>query len=239
MIYPADLKGPQFSSSPLVELTFKGAKITLPVPEVPQTNPLYKDAPIRDFINCDTSYWEPDGLGNVFENIISQRWVFEDIFNRGEINSCQFEVNITEVNIEHQQNNLILNKATFKKHIIDGFAYALIEHENEHLDFPDWPKAHNEFNYECISKPDLDWLQMQRCFVEGQNTVPFAFIPLDNRFALDVSIDMYPLHHHLMIKPYSEELFRKLQFDLFAEYIQSIELRYTEETLKIIREVNK
>jgi hypothetical protein len=240
MIYPKNLTGPQFSTSPLVELKFKGARVTLPIPEIPLNDRMVdKVTSIRDFSDFDTSYWEPDGLGNVLERIIYQIWIFEDRTNWDDIALCSFKVGLTEVSIDHQRNNLLLNKSNFKKYIIDGFTEALLDEEDDHLDNPNWPKAHNEFNYECISKPDLDWLQVQMCFVEGRNTGPLAYIPLDNRFALRVSFDMGTLHNHVTTNPYSDELIRKLQFDLFAEYMQSIDLRYTEETLKIIREVNK
>jgi hypothetical protein len=240
MIYPKNLTGPQFASSPLVELKFKGARVTLPIPEIPQNDRRIDEVTsIRNFSNFDTSYWRPDGLGNVYEKIIHQKWIFEDTTNWDNIALCHFEVYLTEASIDHQQSNLILNKIAFKKFIVNGFADALIEDESEYLDFPDWPKAHNEFNYECISNPDLDWLQMQMCFVEGRNTGPLAYIPLDKRFALRVSFDMGTLHNYVTTNPYSDELIRKLQFDLFAEYMQSIDLRYTAETLKIIREVNK
>jgi hypothetical protein len=240
MIYPKNLTGPQFATSPLIELKFKGARITLPVPEIPINDHMVdKVTPIRDFSDFDTSYWQDDGLGNLIENIISQEWTFEDLTNWDDIALCNFKVDLIEVNIEYQLSNLILNKTAFKKHIIDGFADALIEDESKYLDFPNWPKAHNEFNYECIRKPDLEWFQVQICFVEGRNTGPLAYIPLDNRFALNVSFDMMTLHDDVRTNPYSDELIRKLQFDLFAEYMQSIDLRYTEETLKIIREVNK
>jgi hypothetical protein len=240
MIYPKNLTGPQFATIPLVELKFKGARVTLPIPEIPLNDRMVDEVTsIRDFSDFDTSYWEPDGLGNVLKNIISQEWMFEDTTNWDDIALCDFQVELTEVSIDHQRINLILNKMAFKRHIIDGFADALTRDEDKYLDIPDWPKALNEFNYECISKPDLDWFQVQICFVEGRNTGPLAYIPLDNRFALNVSFDMKTLHNYVTTNPYSDELIRKLQFDLFAEYMQSIDLRYTEETLKIIREVNK
>jgi hypothetical protein len=240
MIYPKNLTGPQFATSPLIELKFKGARITLPIPEIPQNDRRIDEVTsIRDFSNFDTSKWEPDGLGNVLEKIIHQKWIFEDLTNWDDIALCHFEIELMEVSIDHQQKNLILNKTAFKKHIIDGFADALIEDESKYLDLPNWPKAHNEFNYECINKPDLDWFQVQICFVEGDQPGPLAYIPLDNRFALNISFDMGTLHNDVTTNPYSDELIRKLQFDLFAEYMQSIDLRYTEETLKIIREVNK
>lgn len=240
MIYPKNLTGPQFATSPLVELKFRGARIILPIPEIPINDQMVDDVTsIRDFTDCDTSYWEEDGLGNVFENIIRQEWIFEDLTNWDNIALCNFKVGLTAVNVDHQQSNLVLNKAGFKKYIIDGFAQALLDEEGQYLDYPDWPKAHNEFKYECISKPDLDWFQVQMCFVEGDQPSPLAFIPLDNRFALRVSFDTGTLHDHVRINPYSDELIRKLQFDLFAEYMQSIDLRYSEETLKIIRQVNK
>jgi hypothetical protein len=240
MIYPKNLTGPQFATSPLVELKFKGSRITLPIPKIPLNDRMVdKVTSIRDFSEFDTSFWEADGLGNVLENIISQEWTFEDLTNWDDIALCNFKVDLMEANIEHQLSNLILNKTAFKKHVIDGFVDALREDESKYLDFPNWPKAHNEFNYECISKPDLDWFQVQICFVEGDLPGPLAYIPLDNRFALNVSFEMGTLHNDVRSNPYSDELIRKLQFDLFAEYMQSIDLRYTEETLKIIREVNK
>jgi hypothetical protein len=240
MIYPENLTGPQFASSPLIELKFKGSRITLPIPEIPLNERMAeKVTSVRDFSDCDTSFWKEDGLGNVFENIIRQKWMFEDVSNWDNIALCIFKVALVEVSIDIQRNNLLLNKPNFKKFIIDGFTEALLDEENDHLDNPNWPKANNEFNYECISKPDLDWLQVQMCFVEGDLPGPLSYIPLDNRFALRVRFNMGTLHDDVRTNPYSDELIHKLQFDLFAEYMQSIDLRYTEETLKTIREVNK
>jgi hypothetical protein len=242
MIYPKNLTGPQFATSPLIELKFKGARITLPVPKIPINDHMVdKVTPIRDFSDFDTSYWQDDGLGNLIENIISQEWIFEDETNWDDIALCNFKVVLTEVSIDHQRSNLLLKKSDFKKYIIDGLSEVLLDEDEEvdHLYNPNWPKVHNEFNYEYISKPDLDWLQVQMCFVEGDLPGPLAYIPLDNRFALRVRFDMGTLHDDVRTNPYSDKLIHKLQFDLFAEYMQSIDLRYTENTLKIIREVNK
>ncbi|VAW70685.1 hypothetical protein MNBD_GAMMA09-2878 [hydrothermal vent metagenome] len=46
---------------------------------------------------------------------------------------------------------------------------------------------------------------------------------------------MASLHYQDRTNPYSNELIRKLEFDLFDEYMQSIDLSYTDKTLEIIQ----
>jgi hypothetical protein len=238
MIYPKHLTGPQFATSPLVTLQFNGARITLPVPEIPINDRMIDEVTrIRDFSAIDTSYWKDDGLGDVTENIIHQKWIFEDLTNWNNIASCHFKVHVVEFGKEQQQSHLVLNKAAFKQYLIDGFTAGLLEDEDKYLDYPDWPKAHNEFNYQCISNPELDWFQIQFSFMEGKLS-PWAFIPINSRFALTVRFIMATLHDEVRVNPYSDELISKLQFDLFAEYMQLIDLQYSEETLAIVRQVN-
>ncbi|VAW65198.1 hypothetical protein MNBD_GAMMA09-3657 [hydrothermal vent metagenome] len=236
MIYPKNITGPQFNKSDLVEFSFDGAQLTLPIPVIPLNDGRIDElSTTKDFKNIDTRNWETDGFDNPYHSLVVQKWTFEDSATWDNIATCMIEISLMEVTDEHKKSYMTLDGIAFKKYIIDCFSIIYSDEEDENMDDPNWPKMHNEFNYQCINKPHLNWLQVQRCAVEGRKPSPMAFIPIDHRFLLSITFSMASLHYQDRTNPYSNELIRKLEFDLFDEYMQSIDLSYTDKTLKIIQ----
>ena len=236
MIYPGTLTGPQFSESDLVDFIFDGAELTLPVPRLPNyERPINELSVIRDFRNIDTRHWDTDSFGNPIMRLVRQKWLFEDSVTLDDIALCDFEVGIMEILNDTELPPAKLNKSAYKKMVLNAMADVLAYEGDDHADDASWPKISNEFNYQCISRPHLDGLQIQMAAVEGRKPSPYGFIPVDKRFVLSIYFAMGTLHYSNRKNPYSNELIRKLEFDLFDEYLQSINLRYSDETIKLIK----
>jgi len=240
VIYPRNLTGPQFATSDLIEFVFEGSAITLPVPQIPNySQRLDKVSPIKNFENRDTSTWElidADEMGNQWLELIHQQWRFEDSKTLDDIAICHFKVMLIAVNEQNKMEHTLLNLPAFKKLMIEAIIAELDEEDiAAHADDPDWPNEINEFKIQYIPQPHLDWFQVQLSFIEGNQPFPFAFIPLNSQFAMNISFDMKTLHDDVRVNPYSDELIRKVEFDLFDEYMQSINLHYTDEVLKAIK----
>ena len=140
------------------------------------------------------------------------------------------------VNEQNQAAHTLLYLPSFKKQMTEAITSELDEEDiAAHADDPDWPNEENEFKIQYIPQPHLDWFQIQLSFNECDQPRPFAFIPLNNQFALNISFKMKTLHDDVRVNPYSDELIRKVEFDLFDEYMQSINLHYTDEVLKAIK----
>jgi len=238
MKYPGNITGPQFANSDLLEFTFKGAELTLPLPEIPANDRRVDDvSTIKDFSEVDTESWERSSDNSPCYTLVTQKWNFEDAKTFDDIASCWFEVTLMEVPGEMQESLSVLSPSLLKKYLIESFSKALEYEKDEHLEEPDWPKAHNSFNYKCIKRSSLDWMQIQVCFSTDSQPSPLAFIPIDRRFVLSISFHMSSMHYADRKNPYSDELIRQLEFDLFDEYLQNINLRYTAETRQQIKSV--
>ncbi len=236
MIYPGTLTGPQFSESDLVDFIFDGAELTLPVPRLPNyERPINELSVIRDFRNIDTSHWDTDSFGNPGMRLIKQKWLFEDSVTLDDIAECIVQVSIIEPLTDTGLPPAKLNKSAYKKMVLDAMIVVSAYEGDDHADDASWPKISNEFNYQCISRPHLNGLQIQMAAVEGRKPSPYGFIPVDKRFVLSIYFAMGTLHYSNRKNPYSKELIRKLEFDLFDEYLQSINLRYSDETIELIK----
>ena len=188
-----------------------------------------------DFRNIDTRHWDTDGFGNPIMTLVKQKWLFEDSVTLDDIAECIFVVSIMEPLNDTELPLAKLNKSALKKMVLDAMIVVSAYEGNDHADDASWPKISNEFNYQCISRPHLDGLQIQMAAVEGRKPSPYGFIPVDKRFVLSISFAMGTLHYPNRKNPYSNELIRKLEFDLFDEYLQSINLRYTDKTIELIK----
>jgi len=239
VIYPGNIIGPQFDKSDLVDFKFKGATLTLLLPEIPlETRRIDEVSTIKDFSDVDTQDWELTSEDDPCFTLVSQKWNFEDAKTFDDIASCWVEITLVEVSEQMQQSHMILSKSALKKYFLDAFARALEGEEGANMDNPNWPKKDNAFNYKCIKRESLDWMQIEVCFATGSQPSPLAFIPIDNRYVLNISFHMSSMHYADRKNPYSDELISKMEFGLFDEYLQSINLRYTSETLQRIQSFN-
>ncbi len=240
MIYPGNISGPELKDGDLAEFIFDGAALTLPLFKIPLNDRRVDElSKIKDFRGIDTRRWDTDGFDNPIFTIASQKWKFEDSISFDNIAICRINTGIMEVTDKQKAAHMALSKSALKKYTLDMFAIVMEDEEDEYMDQPDWPKIHNGFNYQCIKKPQLDWLQIQMCWVDGSQPSPMAFIPVDNRFILTISFHMQSLHYQDRTNPYSNKLIRKLEFELFDEYMQSINLKYTDETRTIIESLRE
>jgi len=242
MIYPQDISGPQFNESDLVEFVFEGATLTLSVPAIRNnTNSVDQVTSIRDFSQVDTQDWEVDSEGAHCFNLLTQKWTFEDTKTLDDIATCWVDISIVELPEELQNSHLALSKSRLKQYFLDALSNALDDikdGENTSMDKADWPNKQNDYLYKCINRSELDWMQVQVSFVTDNLPSPLAYIPINSRFVLSASFHMSSLHYSDRENKYSDKLIREIEFSLFDEFLNSINLRYQPEVISLIKKAN-
>lgn len=240
MKYPGNIRGPRIDQGDLATFTFAGAELTLRLPIIP-INRHHEDivSPIRDFRDVDTSGWESDEFGTRFTTLVQQQWTFEDSISFDNVASCRLFFNIIDVSQLHTEQNALLRTESFEQIILDLYGAFFQSYEHKHLTNPSSPALANRFHGKSIAREHLDWFNVQFCFIEDAMPKPVIMIPISNRFFILAFIDVTSLHYSDRKNPYSDDLLRKFEFDLFDELLRHIDLRYTAETIAIIDSLKK
>jgi len=142
--------------------------LTLSIPAVRvNTNSVDQVSVIRDFSQIDTQEWEVDSEGAHSFNLVTQKWTFEDIKTLDDIATCWVDISIVELPIKLQKSHLALSKNKLKQYFLDALSNALENEESESMDKPGLSNKQNNYNYKCINRSELDWMQVQVSFVTG------------------------------------------------------------------------
>ncbi len=236
MKYPGNIIGPRFESGDLVTFTFDGAELTLRLPVVPN-NKHNEDTVtrIKDFRGIDTREWDTNDQERPCIQLATQRWSFEDARSLDDIAQCEVHVSLIEVTQPQCKKNVLLCTAGFEETVLAWLCYSFANHEEKYQEDSNWPSLANRYLGKSILKEHLSWFMVQLCFFEGTMPRPTMMIPINNRFVIMMSIEIDSLHYAGRQNPYSKELLRKFEFELFDDFLSHFDLRYTPETIATIQ----
>ncbi len=236
MKYPGNIIGPCFETGDLVTFIFDGAEFTVRLPIVPN-NKHNQDTVTcnRDFRGIDTRDWDINNQERPCIQLATQRWSFEDANSLDNVALCKLYLSVVEVTPAARKKNILLEVKTFKEIMLNWIAYATEDHEEQYLKDSNWPASANRFHEKVIEKEHLNWLRYELCYLEGTMPRPFAVAPINSRFVMMTRIEIDSLHYAGRQNPYSKELLRKFEFELFDDFLSHFDLRYSPETIAIIQ----
>lgn len=236
MIYPGNIIGPQFDKGDIVTFVFDGAELMLRLPIIP-INKHNEDvvSPIKDFRNIDTGVWSEDDQGNRCEQLVSQCWSFEDGISLDNVALSRLAISLVDINQKKAQVTSLLNFSYFEKVVLDGLAYSFDDGQGElHSS-----STENRFFAEQYERNNVNWLRVKISYDQERLPSPVVFIPLTSSFFVMVSLELQSLHYAGRSNPYSDELLKQFESDLFEDFISHIDLRYTPETIAIIESLKQ
>lgn len=236
MIYPRNIIGPQFHKGDIVTFVFDGAELILRLPIVP----INKDnedvvSSIKDFRQVKTDVWGQDDQGNRCEQLVAQCWCFEDAISLDDVALSRLAISLVDVGQKKTKVASLLNFSYFEKVVLDGLAYSFDDGRGElHSSSTD-----NRFFAEQYKRNNVNWLRVKISYDPERLPSPVIFIPLTSSFFVMVSLELQSLHYAGRSNPYSDELLKKFESDLFEDFISHIDLRYTPETIAIIESLKQ
>jgi len=232
MIFPRNIIGPQFSKGDIVTFAFAGTELSLRLPIIP-LNKHNEDSvsSIKDFRNQDISTWSEDDQGNHCEQLAYQSWSFEDAGSLDNIALSKLSVSLVHVNPNKLLNSSLLKFSTFEKLVMDGLAYSFPNDES-----PEHSKS--RFFAKPIAQENIDWLQVMIHFDLEKTPIPTMFIPLTQSFFIMISLEIESLHYAGRTNPYSNEVLKQFEFDLFEDFLSHVKVEYTPETIAQINLLN-
>lgn len=229
MIFPKNITGPQFAEGDIVAFAFQGADLTFKIPVIP-VNKHNEDSisSVRDFRNPDVSLWSEDDQGNHCEQLVFQRWSFEDSISLDNIASARLSISVINVNAKKLKEDSLLKFPVFEKVVIDGLAYSF---PNEAIG----GQSKSRFHAQQIEKNGIDWLQVMITFDLERSPTPTMFIPLTQSFFVMISLEIESLHYAGRTNPYTEEQLKQFERDLFDDFLSHIKIEYSPEIIATIQ----
>lgn len=236
MKYPGNIRGPRIDTGDLVNFSFDGAELTFRLPVVP-IDRHNEDivCRIKDFRKIDTRTWDTDNQNRPCFILTEQAWVFEDSVSLDDIAQFRLFISLGEAEPTQQKQNILLNENTFQEDTLNSLVFSFQEQDDEHKHDKNWPSEKNQYHLKKMPKEYLNWLTFQLSFNDYRLPQPTAIIPINNRFTLMIYIKLDSLHYEGRTNPYSKELLRKFEFDLFDEFLSHIDLKYSPETIAMIK----
>jgi hypothetical protein len=232
MIFPKNIIGPQFDKGDIVTFVFSGAELNLRLPIIP-LNKHNEDSvcPIKDFRNLDTSRWSEDDQGNHCEQLVSQSWSFEDARSHDNIALAKLSISLIQVDPHKLKDSSLLNFCTFERLVMNGLAYSFPADESTE-------QSKSRFFAEQKDRKNINWLRIMIHFDLEKTPIPTMFIPLTQSFFIMISLEIESLHYADRTNPYSDELLKQFECDLFDDFLSHIKIEYSPETIALIDALN-
>lgn len=229
MIFPQNIIGPKFGEGDLLVFTLEDTELTLLVPRIP-SNKHNKDqiCPQKKLSYTDAQDWREDDQGNRCKQLVSQRWSFEDARSLDDVALTKLSVSLVRVDPDKLENCSLLGLPTFEKLVVDGLKYSFPEEE---------PAIENKRRLfaEKINKEHLNWIQVNIRYDQDKAPSPNIFIPITRLFFIMVSLEIESLHYAGRTNPYSNDLLKQFELDLFKDFVSHIKVEYAPETIAIIQ----
>ena len=236
MKYPGNIIGPKFNEGDIVTFIFEDAELTLNAPIIPRnTHGADQVCPIKNFRNISTNDWDTNDQEHPSVELIFLRWCFEDSRTLDDIAQCQLFTGIVEVPEPQRKANTLLSPPDFENLMLAWHHYSVGEqHDEKYAEDQDWPALPNRYNGRSIEKECLDWFVVEVKISLQEKPVQLAMIPINNRFVLMTFIDLQSLHYAGRTNPYSDEVLKQFERDLFEDFLSHIKIEYSPETIAII-----
>lgn len=236
MIFPHPIIGPTFSEGDIVSFSFDDAELSLRLPVIyaSDTN-IDRVCQQKDFKGVNTLDWTL--LGDTRQqNLVTQRWVCEDEDTHLNIAGCMLKITVSERTQDEVDSCFSLNTETFMRHYLERLEQDLSHFEPEMR--PGWPSPENNFFTKPLNNNILNGFQMLLDLTSGSpHPQPLAYIPLNKRFTLGISLYLNSLHYADIPNPHSEELLHTLKMDLFDDLLSHVRIEYSGETLAMIKQL--
>ncbi len=236
MIFPDGIIGPSVEQGDLVSFLFDGAELTLRVPKIPiNRNNADEVSSIKDFRGIDTSGWDTNDQDLPFEQLILQRWCFEDAKSLDDVAEGELYLSVIEVDQEKQKKNILLSHEAFECEMLAWHNYSFGQSHNEkYAEDPNWPSSANRYHGRTIKKEHANWFVVRLSLASYLKPISLVMVPINSRFVMMAYIELQSLHYAGRSNPYSDELLKQFESDLFENFLSHIDLRYTPETIAII-----
>jgi hypothetical protein len=241
MIYPKGIVGPDFDKGDIVQFEFDGSTLELRLPKLPVNHGTTDEVcSIRDFNGVDASNWSRTVTDHACLQLVSQKWIFEDHNSLDDVASCDVSLNLLELS-EGQalSDGVLTNQNVFEAWFLSTLKDDFESDKYKCLDDPEWPTPENNFHLKRIPRPTINWLQSQISTHECMRPSPYVCIPINSRFLLNVSFELSSLHYPDRKNPYSDELLRKMEFDLFDDFLNYIHVHYAPEAIAKIEKLKQ
>lgn len=240
MKYPGNIIGPKFNEGDLITFIFDDAEFTLRALKIPRNNHgADRVCDIKDFRNISTLKWDTNDQEHPCIELLLQRWCFEDSRTLDDIAECEVFVGIVEVPENQRIENTLLSSPDFENLMLSWHHHSVGEqHDDKYALDPTWPALSNRFNGRSVEKEHLDWFVVELNISLQKEPVQLAMIPINNRFVLMTFIDLQSLHYAGRTNPYSDELLKQFEQDLFEDFLSHIRINYTPETISQIHALN-
>lgn len=232
MIFPKNLVGPKFDEGDLLIFTFSGAELTLRLPKIP-SNKHNKDqvSPMKQFSSTETKEWGEDDQGNRCKQLISQRWSFEDARSLDNIALTKLSVSLVHVDANKLNGSALLKFRTFEKLVMDGLAHSFQQDDSTE-------QSTSRFFAQQTDQRNINWLKVMIQFDQERSPTPTMFIPLTGSFFIMISLEIESLHYAGRTNPYSNEVLKQFEADLFDDFLSHIKIEYSPETIAQIHSLN-
>ena len=239
MIFPKNIIGPQFDNGDLVTFNFDGAELTLRLPTIPNNkHNADRVSPLKDFRNANTQHWDSNDQSLPCLQLSEQRWCFEDGKSLDDIAQCSLYVSLVEASQRDCTQNTLLESTSFIELMLAWMDYSFAANEQEIGGVADGDPALGRYRLKSIAKPHLNWLAARVRYVPEATACPVGIVPINNRFIVMVSLEMESLHYAGRTNPYSDELLKQFEADLFEDFLSHIKIEYSPETIALIDALN-
>lgn len=235
MRLPENLMSPTFEQGDLLTFSFDGAELIFPALTL-LNNPQNIDdvSTIKDFRGIGTSEWDTNDSGHHELLLLLQHWSVEHSDSLDEVAACKLWVKLVEIPSLLQAENKLLSTPQFEQLMLDWHAANFIQHDERHAEDPNIPTYSNRYHGKSITKPYLDWFIASLPLNPRLKPIQLLMIPVNNRFVLMAFIKIESLHYAGRTNPYSDELLKQFEVDLFADFLNHIKITYSPELIATI-----
>lgn len=236
MIFPANIIGPSFDQGDLVTFIFEGAELTFRAPTLPENKHKVDElSSIRDFRNIDASDWNTDDQEHAIIQLLLQHWSFEDSRTLDNIARCRLYVELVEVSKQDQLEGKLFSASRFQELMLSWHSFTFKDDERKNDEGPSWPSIENRFNGRPIAKKNLNWFLVELPLNPRLAPIQLVMIPINNRFVLMAYIKIESLHYAGRTNPFSNELLKQFERDLFEDFLSHINIEYSPELISTIQ----
>ena len=239
MISPKNIIGPNFGNGDITTFIFDGSELTLSLPIIPNNrNTIDKTSSLTDFRNVVTHEWDTNDQGRPCFQLASQLWCFEDAKTLDDVAECELYIGLVEATDSHRKESTLLSTSDFESLMLAWHSYSFTHHEKKYAEDSSWPALANRYHGRAIKKDPVSWFVVQLALTSQSKPVHLVMIPINSRFVLMAYIQIESLHYAGRTNPYSNELLKQFELDLFEDFLSHIKVDYSSETIAQIELLN-
>ena len=235
MIFPQNIIGPKFGDGDLANFILDESELTLRLPVIPNNSQNFDSVTqIKNLCDVDTRNWDQNDHGLQCSQLAHQIWCYEHATSLDDIAQCSLYVSLVEATKLDRNRNALLSHKKFKHLMLEWIDYSFATNEKPALGYPDKHLPENRYNHKTIAKEHLSWIRALVRYAPDATPSPIVIIPVNNQFVLFASIQIESLHYAGRINPFSNELLKQFELDLFDDFLSHINITYSPDMIKKI-----